>query len=125
MSFEAALPMVKIEEPKRPMDNGKRRPMSSELGPQIKGPVANPKTNRLVPSAATTLLTPNSWLTCFSPPAKMALLKDATNVPKHAVVAMHSLNILLEIVMLHCVRSQTFFQCSIAVDSQGRVVLQS
>jgi len=55
----------------------------------------------------------------------MALLKDATNVPKHAVVAMHSLGILLEIAMLQCVSTQTSFQCSIAVDLQGRVVLQS
>lgn len=84
MSFEAALPIVKIEEPSMPIQSGHRRPISSEPGAQMIGPNAKPKTKRLVPRAATTLPTLNSSLACVSPAAKIALLKVATHVPLQA-----------------------------------------
>ena len=85
MSFEVALPIVKMDDPSMPTHKGQRRPTISEPGAQKMGPKAKPRTKRLVPKAATTLPTWNSSLARGSPAAKMALLRDATNVPLHAM----------------------------------------
>lgn len=88
MSFAAAHPIVKIEDPKIPKKSGHRRPMSSDPGAQINGPDANPSTKRLVPSAVTSRPTSNFWLAELAPAAKMALLKEATKVAQQAAVEM-------------------------------------
>ena len=88
MSRAAAQPIVKIEDPKIPINSGHRRPMSSDPGAQINGPEANPSTKRLVPNAVTSCPTEKVWLDWAAPAAKMALLKEATKVALHAAVEM-------------------------------------
>lgn len=65
--------------------------MSSEPGAQTRGPEAKPSTNKLVPRVVTSLDTPNSLLARLDPAAKIALLKDATNVPLQIATAMYNL----------------------------------
>lgn len=45
-----------------------RRPYSSERGAQKAGPMANPKTNKLIPRENSSLLAPNSALMGWAPP---------------------------------------------------------
>lgn len=70
-----------------PMQRGQRRPIISELGAQINGPDAKPRTKRLVPSAMTSRPALKSTPACAAAAAKMALLNEAMKVPKQAVVA--------------------------------------
>jgi hypothetical protein len=60
MSFATATAILKTENPKAAMMIGGRLPYNSEKGAQTIGPNAYPRTNREVPSVATSLPTPNS-----------------------------------------------------------------
>lgn len=68
--------------------------MISEAGAQIVGPNAKPRTKRLVPNAATSFPTWSSSLAEVSPAAKIALFRDATKVPLHAISEIMNLVIL-------------------------------
>ena len=80
MSFPVAAAMVKIPHPNRPMDNGQRRPMSSDAGAQMVGPAANPNTYRVTPRVLTSRPTWNSLLTAETAAEKTALVKAVAKV---------------------------------------------
>ena len=81
MSFEVAVAIEKSELPKTPTMSGQRRPIISEPGAHINGPVAKPNTKRATPSFQTSSPTEKSLLACAAPAAKHALSKVAANVP--------------------------------------------
>jgi hypothetical protein len=57
-----AIGILKIPNRKTPTLSGYFRPRTSEAGPNIKGPNANPRTYRAVARTDTSLDIPNSWM---------------------------------------------------------------
>lgn len=83
--------MEKMLYPKSPIVTGHRRPESSDAGAHIIGPAANPRTYSVTPSVETSVLTPNSWLTCEVVDEKIELQKEATKVEYAMMAAMATL----------------------------------
>lgn len=79
-SFAVAQAMLKIPHPKRPTDNGQRRPISSDAGAQIVGPAAKPKTYNVTPSDAASVPILNCSLTEPMAAEKTALAKEPAKV---------------------------------------------
>lgn len=67
MFFATATGMVNIAKKKTPMLNGNFRPSTSEAGPKIMGPTANPKTNNAVTRIEISFEIPNSfWISAVA-----------------------------------------------------------
>lgn len=75
--------MVKIPPIRIAIVNGHFRPSNSDVGAQISGPVANPRTYRLVPNVPTSDPTLNSLQALLIAGEKIALVNDTTKVPLH------------------------------------------
>ena len=64
------------------MIRGHFLPLSSEIGAQINGPDAKPRTYRVVPRDPTSVPTPKALLALLIPGAKMALFNETMKVPE-------------------------------------------
>ena len=65
----------KMAKMKNPRNSGIFRPYSSDNGPQIIGPMANPRTKREVPSVITSADTPNNFAVAMVAVLKTLLAK--------------------------------------------------